>query len=199
MLETAHLHFIVYKPFEMLSQLHSNDANESRNKRFLSELYDFPEGIMPIGRLDEKSEGLLLLTTNGKLSDYINRSGIEKEYYAQLDGQITNEAISSLQNGVEIGFHGIKYTTKPTKVHRITSLPALPDPDKKLRIGRHRPTSWISITITEGKFRQVRKMTAAVGFPTVRLIRIRIGDITLKELTPGKVTPINELSFNGNE
>ena len=195
MLEPAHLHFKIYKPIEMLSQLHSNDAKESRNKRFLSELHNFPDGIMPIGRLDEKSEGLLLLTTDGKLSDLINRSGIEKEYYAQLDGEITNEAIEFLQSGVEIGFHGKKYKTKSTKVQRLSTLPSLPEPDKKLRIGRHRPTSWISITITEGKFRQVRKMTAAVGFPTLRLIRIRIGNINLKDLSPGEVTPINEPSF----
>ncbi|MCK0189219.1 pseudouridine synthase [Arenibacter sp. F20364] len=195
MSESGHLHFKIYKPFEMLSQLHSNDAKESRNKRFLSELHNFPEGIMPVGRLDEKSEGLLLLTTDGKLSDHINRSGIEKEYYAQLDGEITNEAIELLQHGVEIGFHGRKYITKSTRVQRLTTLPTLPEPDKKLRIGRHRPTSWIGITITEGKFRQVRKMTAAVGFPTVRLIRIRIGNINLKELSPGKVTPIKGLSF----
>ncbi|MDL5512846.1 pseudouridine synthase [Arenibacter sp. M-2] len=195
MLEPAHIHFKIYKPFEMLSQLHSNDAKEIRNKRFLSELYNFPEGIMPIGRLDEKSEGLLLLTTDGKLSDQINRSGVEKEYFVQLDGEITNEAIQLLQRGVEIGFHGKKYITKNTTVHRLSTLPVLPDPDKKLRIGRHRPTSWISITITEGKFRQVRKMTAAVGFPTLRLIRIRIGNIDMKGLTPGKVAPIQELSF----
>jgi 23S rRNA pseudouridine2457 synthase len=195
MLELAHLHFKIYKPFEMLSQLHSNDAKESRNKRFLSELHNFPEGIMPIGRLDEKSEGLLLLTTNGKLSDLVNRSGVEKEYYAQLDGEITNEAIELIQNGVEIGFHGKKYITKTTIVSRLSIIPDLPEPDKKLRIGRHRPTSWISITITEGKFRQVRKMTAAVGFPTLRLIRMRIGDIELANLTPGEVIPIHNLSI----
>jgi 23S rRNA pseudouridine2457 synthase len=150
---------------------------------------------MPIGRLDEKSEGLLLLTTDGKLSDLVNRSGVEKEYYVQLDGEITNEAIELLQNGVEIGFHGRKYITKSTLVQRLSTLPALPEPNNKLRIGRHRPTSWISISITEGKFRQVRKMTAAVGFPTLRLIRMRIGDVRLKELSPGKVTPIKEPSF----
>ena len=195
MMEPAHLHFKVYKPFEMLSQLHSNDAKESRNKHFLSELFIFPYGSMPVGRLDEKSEGLLLLTTDGKLSDLINRSGVEKEYYVQLDGEITNKAIELLQQGVEIGIHGQKYITKTTIVRRLSTLPTLPEPDKKLRIGRHRPTSWISIIITEGKFRQIRKMTAAVGFPTVRLIRIRIGDINLKGLTPGSVSPINDLSF----
>ena len=112
------LYFKLYKPFGMLSQLSSNDAKEKRTKHFLSELFDFPEGCMPIGRLDEKSEGLLLMTTNGKLSDTINRSGIEKEYYAQLDGEVTIKAIGSLQDGVEIGLNGNKYRTQACKVKK---------------------------------------------------------------------------------
>lgn len=190
MFETKHLHFKVYKPFGMLSQMGSNDAKEARNKRFLGDLFDFPEGIMPIGRLDEKSEGLLLMTTDGKLSDTINRSGIEKEYYAQLDGEITVDAIEVLQKGVEIGFGGKRYHTKPCTVNKIYAPHFLPEPDHKLRIGRHRPTSWIGIVLTEGKFRQVRKMTAAVGFPTLRLVRVRIGRITLKDLAPLEVKEI---------
>lgn len=188
---TMHQHFKLYKPFGIMSQFSSNDAKESRKKRFLGELYDFTEGIMPIGRLDEKSEGLLLLTTDGKLSDTINQSGIEKEYYAQLDGKITPEAIEQLKNGVEIGFAGKKYTTKPCHVRQLQGTPILFEPNKKLRVNSHRPNSWISITLTEGKFRQVRKMTAAVGYPTLRLIRIRIGSITLENMAPGEVIPIS--------
>ena len=82
------LHFKLYKPCGIISQLNSKNPRELRKKKFLNELYDFPKGVMPIGRLDEKSEGLLLLTTDGKLSDEINRSGVEKEYYAQLDGEM---------------------------------------------------------------------------------------------------------------
>lgn len=193
MFKKSHLHFKIYKPCGVLSQLGSNDSREVRKKRFLSELHDFPEGIMPIGRLDEKSEGLLLLTTSGKLSDTINRSGIEKEYYAQLDGEITNEAIARLGKGVEIGFDGKKYRTKPCRVSRLKTRPSLSAPDKKLRVARHRPDSWISITITEGKFRQVRKMTASVGFPTLRLVRMRIGNIHLEDLAVGIVQPIADL------
>lgn len=186
MSKNTHLHFKIYKPYGMLSQLGSNDAKEQRKKRFISELYDFPEGIMPIGRLDEKSEGLLLLTTDGKLSDTINRSGIEKEYYAQLDGEVTEVAIEKLKNGVEIGFEGKKYITKPSIVQKIEA-PALSEPNPKIRLGRHRPNSWVSIILTEGKFRQVRKMTAVVGFPTLRLVRVRIGTTTLDDLLPGQV------------
>lgn len=188
-----HKHFKIHKPFGVLSQFTSNDAKESRNKRFLGDLYNFPEGIMPIGRLDEKSEGLLLLTTDGKLSDTINQSGTEKEYYAQLDGEITNDAINLLTNGIEIGFAGKKYVTKPCVAKLLNDAPTLSEPDKKLRIGTHRPNSWISIAITEGKFRQVRKMTAAVGYPTLRLVRVRIGEITLEPLKSGEVLAMNKL------
>lgn len=177
----------------MLSQLSSNDERQIRKKRFLSELFNFPAGSMPIGRLDEKSEGLLLLTTDGKLSDTINQSGIEKEYFVQLDGVISTPAITLLENGVQIGFEGKLYQTKPCKVVTIPVPSALLPPDPSLRIGRHRPTSWISITLTEGKFRQVRKMTAAVGFPTLRLIRVRIGSITLEDMGSGDIRALRSL------
>lgn len=181
----THLHYKIYKPFGMLSQLSSNEEQQKRAKRFLSELYDFPKGTMPIGRLDEKSEGLLLLTTNGKLSDTINRSGIEKEYYVQLDGEITDGALEALQLGVEIGFWGKRYFAKPCKVSKLLKTPTLPEPNKKIRLNGHRPNSWISITLTEGKFRQVRKMTAAVGYPTLRLVRVRIGNIHMEDPSKG--------------
>lgn len=193
MSDIAHIHFKIYKPFGMLSQLTSNDPKEVKNKSFLTELYSFPKGVMPVGRLDEKSEGLLLMTTDGKLSDTINRSDIEKEYWVQLDGLIDQEAIDNLSKGVEIGFKGRRYLTKTCKAHILASTPKLPPADLKLRIARHRPTSWISICITEGKFRQVRKMTAAVGFPTQRLIRVRIGSTLLDDMIPGQVEAMTKL------
>ncbi|PIB23731.1 ribulose phosphate epimerase [Maribacter sp. 4U21] len=182
-------HFKLYKPFGMLSQLTSSEKRQVRKKKFLGELYDFPPGIMPIGRLDEKSEGLLLMTTDGKLSNHINKANIAKEYYAQLDGVITTAALIQLRKGVIIGLFGKNYTTKPCQVAKLQGLPILPPADSKLRIGVHRPTSWISITLTEGKFRQVRKMTAAVGFPTVRLVRVRIGTIGIGDMNIGDVLP----------
>lgn len=186
-------HFKLYKPFGIISQLSSNSKLQLRKKRFLTELYDFPEGSMPIGRLDEKSEGLLLITTDGKLSDIINRSGIEKEYYAHLDGEITNEAIERLKMGIEIGLEGKKYVTKPCEVTKLNNSINLPDPNPKIRVGRHRPNSWLSIVITEGKYRQVRKMTAAVGFPTLRLVRVRIDTIILDHMQPGEVVGLPDL------
>ena len=192
MLENKHHHFKLYKPYGYISQMLSNDERQARKKKFLSSLYDFPKGIMAIGRLDEKSEGLLLVTTDGKLSNTINRSGIEKEYYAQVDGAITTEAIDILCKGVEIGFKGKKYTTKPCEVSQLISSPNLPDRSKKLRDDRHGPTTWIRVVLKEGKFRQVRKMTSAVGFPTLRLVRVRIGGLTLETLQPAEVKSVSE-------
>jgi len=185
-----HHHYKVYKPYGFISQFITNDS-KAKNKKFLGELYDFPEGIMAIGRLDEKSEGLLLLTTNGKLSYLINSRKVEKEYYAQLDGEISTEAINQLQQGVDIGLNGKTYSTKPCIVSKIDK-PNFPERGKKIRDERHGPTSWVSITIKEGKFRQVRKITAVVGFPTLRLVRVRVGEIYLLAMVPGEVVPIKD-------
>lgn len=176
-------HFKLHKPYGYLSQF-VNNQNKRRNKKLLGELGHFPNGTMPIGRLDETSEGLLLLTTCGKTSHYINSSKVEKEYLAQVDGLITETAINQLKSGVDISIHGKPYQTKPCKVKRVSNINDLPLEDRHVRDERHGPTSWISLTLTEGKFRQVRKMTARVGFPTLRLIRIRIGEIIL-DLPPG--------------
>lgn len=188
-----HKHYKLYKPYGYISQLLSNDARQARKKKFLSALYDFPEGIMAVGRLDEKTEGLLFMTTDGKLSNTINKSGVEKEYYAQVDGVITDEAITLLVQGVEIGVDGTKYITKPCKAKRLLNKPDCIGDGIRIRDDRHGPTSWVSITIKEGKFRQVRKMTSAVGFPTLRLARIRIGSQTLLGLEPSQVIEIKEL------
>ena len=159
----------------------------------LGELHDFPEGTMAIGRLDVKSEGLLLLTTDGKVSDFITTKGkVEKEYYVQVNGQITSTEIELLKSGVEIGFDGKKYMTKPCEVNMI-DIPDLPERSKKIRDDRHGPTSWISVILTEGKFRQVRKMTSAVGFPTLRLVRVRVGNFLLGKMESGEVKELESI------
>ena len=184
----THQHFKLFKPYGYISQF---KYDLKRKKKLLGELFDFPEGTMAIGRLDEDSEGLLLLTTDGKISQQIRSRKVEKEYYAQVDGIISKEAIKLLQEGVEIGVEGIKYMTKPCKAFQLEEIPTLPKRAKKIRDDRHGPTSWVTITVTEGKFRQVRKMTAAVGFPTLRLVRVRIHDITIDEMDAGDVSPID--------
>jgi len=167
--------------------------NRTRKKKLLSELHDFPEGTMAIGRLDSKTEGLLLLTTDGKESTRITSSAVEKEYWAQVDGSITDEAIEALQNSVTIGNEGRLYETKLAKAKRLTNVSELPSSEFRIRNERHGPTSWVSITLTEGKFKQVRKMTAAVGFPTLRLVRVRIGELHLGDLKVGEVCEVNAL------
>ncbi len=187
-----HRHFLLHKPFGYLSQF-SSEARAERNKKFLGALHDFPEGTMPIGRLDEDSEGLLLLTTDGKVSERIRRKDVEKEYYAQVDGRITDEAVALLQAGVAIVHRTEVYHTLPCRAARLDPPPGFAPRSRKIRDERHGPTSWVSITVTEGKFRQIRKMTAAVGFPTLRLVRVRVGAQVLGTLVPGEVREVAEL------
>jgi 23S rRNA pseudouridine2457 synthase len=178
----------MYKPPRVLSQF-VHTARKRRKRKLLGDYFDFPANIMAIGRLDEDSEGLLLLTTDGKVSHRVRDTAVEKEYYCQVDGQITPEAVDEMKSGVEISIQGGEYTTLPCDARILECLSADDDnlalpkdilkPVRKIRDARHGPTSWLCITITEGKFRQVRKMTAAVGFPTLRLVRVRIADISL--------------------
>jgi 23S rRNA pseudouridine2457 synthase len=194
-IKAMHHHFLLHKPHGYLSQF---VYEKKRHKKLLGELYNFPEGTMAIGRLDEDSEGLLLLTTDGMMSEIVRSKTVEKEYYAQVDGIITTEGVAQIQNGVEIGFKGIRYTTKKCKAKIITELPDCIGEGRRIRDERHGPTSWVSITVTEGKFRQVRKMTAAVGFPTLRLLRIRVGSIHLQNLKAGEVLEVKDF-FNNNQ
>jgi 23S rRNA pseudouridine2457 synthase len=182
---TPHRHFLIHKPYGYLSQF----VGEAKKKK-LGEFYDFPEGIMAIGRLDEDSEGLLLLTTDGKVSEHIRSKKIEKEYYAQVDGLIDDAALARMRAGVEIGIHNVRYQTSPCAAFRLEQAPNFAPRTRKIRDDRHGPTSWVSITLTEGKYRQIRKMTAAVGFPTLRLVRVRVGSLQLGAMPPGAVVEV---------
>jgi 23S rRNA pseudouridine2457 synthase len=189
----SHKHFAICKPYGFISQFITNEQKKKKSHKFLGELADFPKGTMAIGRLDRDSEGLLLLTTDGKKSYFILSSKVEKEYHVQVDGIITLEAINLLKKGIVITVDGENYTTKPCKVTIIQKdLTSLPVRSKKIRDERHGPTSWISITLREGKFRQVRKMTAAANFPTLRLIRARIGNIYLNNMQAGEIIELDE-------
>lgn len=187
-----HQHFLIYKPYGYLSQF---IYELKRPKKLLGELYNFPENTMAIGRLDEDSEGLLLLTTDGMMSEIVRSKKVEKEYYVQVDGIVTQDAIETLKNGVLIGFNGKKYLTKKCEAKILNEIPNFPERAKKIRDERHGPTSWLSITINEGKFRQVRKMTSAVGFPTLRLVRVRVGNIYLNDLNPGEVLEVENFNI----
>lgn len=181
-------YFIIHKPYNVLSQFTSQDG-----KSTLADYYNFPSDVYPVGRLDYDSEGLLLLTNdtviNHKLlNPFFNH---EREYWVQVEGKINIEALHQLQKGVSISNNGNTYLTKPcfAKIleHSEEILPRVPP----IRYRKTIPDSWISLTLTEGKNRQVRKMTAKVGFPTLRLIRYRIGQMTLRNIMPGKFVEIN--------
>ena len=189
----SHRHFLIHKPYGCLSQFTTQFAGEAK-KTMLGKFHDFPAGTMSIGRLDEDSEGLLLLTTDGKVSEAIRSKKVEKEYYAQVDGLMTDAALAQMQAGIEIGVHGEKYTTTPCTAFRLEPAPGFAPRTRKIRDDRHGPTSWVSITVTEGKFRQVRKMTAAVGFPTLRLVRVRVGGYRLGDMAPGAVVEVVSLA-----
>lgn len=172
------------KPFGVLSQF----TPESGHKALDS--FDLPAGVYAAGRLDHDSEGALLLTDNGPLIKKLldPKFGHPRTYLAQVDGQITEEAVKRLAAGVDIK----GYRTKPC----IAEIAKAPDNlwprNPPVRFRANIPTSWVRLTLTEGKNRQVRHMTAAVGFPTLRLIRIKIGNIPLGNLQPGEWRIITE-------
>ena len=182
-----HRHFKIFKPHGFLSQF---VQEARRKKKLLGDLANFPDKTMAIGRLDHDSEGLLLLTTDGMMSYKIRDKGIEKEYYVQVDGDITQDAMHQLQNGVEITVNGAMYLTLPCKAFKLDEEPKLPPRGRNIRDARHGPTSWVSITINEGKNRQIRKMTAAVDFATLRLVRVRIGNIHIDSMDAGDVVSL---------
>ena len=194
-LRQTHQHFKIFKPYGFLSQF---VPERRKKKHLLGELFNFPDKTMAIGRLDHDSEGLLLLTTDGMISYKVRSKDIEKEYYVQVDGVITAQAISLLENGVEIGINGTTYLTLPCKAVKLNCNPQLPTRGRKIRDPKHGPTSWISITLCEGKNRQIRKMTAAVGFATLRLVRVRIGDIHIDNMIAGEVVPLTNFDATFN-
>ena len=167
-------YFAVYKPYGMLSQF-----TDTSGRQTLSDLYNFPKDVYPVGRLDMDSEGLLLLTNDKSLTDYLlnPKSMHEKEYYVQVEGNPTKEALKQLRAGVIIE----KKKTLPAKAKLIDE-PGFPPRVPPIRVRKTIPTSWISLIITEGRNRQVRKMTAAIGFPTLRLVRVRIKNILLRNM-----------------
>lgn len=166
------------KPFQVLSQF-TDENNRATLKDYLAQ----HSGFYPAGRLDYDSEGLLLLTDDGVLQQQISapRSNVYKTYWAQVEGEISTQAIAQLQNGVILK----DGKTRPAKAKTIQE-PAIWPRTPPIRQRQLIPTSWLELQICEGKNRQVRRMTAAVGFPTLRLIRAAIGDWHLNDLQPGQ-------------
>lgn len=168
---------------------------EQENDATLKDLnFLFAPDVYPVGRLDKDSEGLLLLTNDNYLkTKYLEPvSKTPKTYLVQMDGQITQEALQQLAKGVQITVNGKSYRTLQAKVQSVPEPAWLPERNPPIRFRKNQPTSWIEMTIVEGKNRQVRKMTAAVGFPTLRLVRIGIAGLTLQGIQPGEVKEIKK-------
>jgi len=172
------------KPFEVLTQF-----TDQENRQTLADFIDIPD-IYPAGRLDRDSEGLLLLTDDGALQNRISHPDhkLKKIYWAQVDGDITEEAIAQLRSGVTLK----DGKTKPAQAKIIQEPDILWQRNPPIRVRAAIPTSWVQLEISEGKNRQVRRMTAAVGFPTLRLIRYAIGSITLDGLKLGEYDTLDE-------
>lgn len=169
------------KPYGVLSQF-TDKGTEGSPRPTLSAYIDVP-GVYPAGRLDRDSEGLMVLTDDGKLQAQIAHPKYKapKTYWVQVEGIPDDQALAALRKGVTLK----DGPTRPAKVSQIDEPPNLWPRDPPIRVRKSVPDSWLELTITEGRNRQVRRMTAAVGHPTLRLIRGRIGDWGLNGLEPG--------------
>ncbi|GHB58065.1 pseudouridine synthase [Persicitalea jodogahamensis] len=186
-----HQYFLLNKPYDMLSQFIGGQG------RMLGELdYDFPEGTHPIGRLDNHSEGLLILTTNKKVTKLLFQSKVphRRTYLVRVYREVSAETLGKLRTGVTIRIKGnVDYVTTPCEVELVKEPENLFPGGYQYHEGI--PHSWLRITLTEGKYHQIRKMTRVVGHPCQRLIRTSIEGLELGSLLPGEMKEIEEEAF----
>jgi len=177
-------YYKIYKPYGMLSQF-----TDAGGRLTLKNLHDFSRDIYPVGRLDADSEGLLLLTNDKALTDtLLNPSNKHKrEYWVQVEGRPDTKDLMKLEKGVLI-----KGRQTLPALAEIMPDPAVPLRVPPIRFRKNITETWIRIVLTEGKNRQVRRMTAAIGYPTLRLIRVRIENISLKNMNPGDVKALDD-------
>ncbi len=168
----------------VLSQFTSQQDHQT-----LADFFPVPKDVYAVGRLDYDSEGLLILTNDTTLNHRLLNPHFEHEraYWVQVDGAITNEAIKQLEQGVEINVDGKMYKTKPCTARLLADAIQVPQRNPPIRFRKEIPAPWIELFVREGKNRQVRKMTAKVGYPTLRLIRQRIGHLELGTMQPGDI------------
>ena len=176
-----------WKPYNVLTKFTDADGRLT-----LADYIDVPN-VYAAGRLDMDSEGLLLLTDSGALQHRLSDPRFEhpKTYWAQVERIPDETALESLRRGVELSEGGKLWRTKPAQA-RLIDPPDIPERPVPIRYRAHIPTTWLELTISEGKNRQVRRMTAAVGYPTLRLVRWAIGSITLAGLQPGQYQPLTK-------
>ncbi|NER79878.1 MAG: pseudouridine synthase [Leptolyngbya sp. SIO1D8] len=172
-------YLIFYKPYDVLSQFSDSQGDRATLKDFI----DFPD-VYPVGRLDRDSEGLLLLTNHGQLQHRLSnpKYGHPRTYWVQVEHIPSQDALAQLSQGVVI--QGQR--TRPAQVSRLIKEPILPPRNPPIRFRKTVPTCWLEMTLREGRNRQVRRMTAAVGHPTLRLVRAAIGHLTLQGLKLGE-------------
>lgn len=173
----------------MLSQFSPEGGNPG-----LGDLYQFPKDVYPVGRLDLDSEGLLILTNDTRLNHQLLNPDFRhwRTYHVQSDGQITEEARAKLEEGVVIRINKKDYHTKKARARLIEEPEFLPERNPPVRFRKEIPTSWLELSLQEGKNRQVRRMTAAVGFPTLRLLRVSIESLALEQMQPGEVRELSK-------
>lgn len=180
-------YLLFYKPYGVLTQFSHPQGSSAPT---LKDYIPIP-AVYPLGRLDRDSEGLLLLTDDGSLQHRLShpRFGHPRTYWVQVERVPDQAALNSLRQGIKIQ----TYWTRPTQVKILLTAPPLPPRDPPIRFRKAVPTTWLAITLTEGRNRQVRRMTAAVGFPTLRLVRVAIAHLQLQGLEPGQwrdLTPL---------
>jgi 23S rRNA pseudouridine2457 synthase len=173
-----HRYIKLFKPYDVLTQF-TDAAGRATLKDYVP-----VSGVYPVGRLDRDSEGLLLLTDDGRLAHRLTdpKYGHPRTYLAQVDRVPAAEAIEALRWGVILN----DGPTRPAEVALLTDPPALPKRPVPIRFRKNVPTAWLRICLREGRNRQVRRMTAAVGHPTLRLVRVAIGPVFLNDLQPGQ-------------
>lgn len=180
----------------MLSQF----TREGNNRALCDLNFSFAKDVYPLGRLDSDSEGLLILTNNKRLNNLLldPTKQHKRTYFVQVEGMVTDDQINQLSSGVEISINGQKHKTKPALVKLIKDPVFLPERNPPIRFRKNIPTSWISITLTEGKNRQVRRMTAKVGIPTLRLVRYSIEKMNIEGFLSGQVDEIDGVELGKN-
>lgn len=182
-------YYVIFKPYGVLSQF---SRPEPHHKTLADLGFKFPEDVYPVGRLDKDSEGLLILTNDTKLNHQLLNPDFahSRAYAVQVDGLMTDQGIQMLKNRIEIKLGKTMYQTMPAKAKLVPGGIGLPERDPPVRYRKIIPTSWIELTLIEGKNRQVRKMCAAIGFPVLRLVRTGIEKLFLNDMKPGDIKEV---------
>lgn len=188
-------YFILNKPYGVLSQF----TEEQPGQRTLAEFFPDEKNIYPVGRLDSDSEGLLVLTDDKRLNFELldPRFKHKRTYFGQVEGAPTEADLAIFKTGISLKIDGKPFKCAPAEAHILEKTPDFPERNPPVRFRANIPTTWISVQLTEGKNRQVRRMCAAAGFPVLRLVRVAIEDLDLGGLQPGERQSFSETEIRG--